>query len=85
MGRGIHSLTLYQDSVRNDAATFAYAQWMTERGAEVRTAPVLPPSLLIFCRQVAVVPIDPANTRLGALCTREPAVIATLVALFEQA
>ncbi|WP_371502739.1 helix-turn-helix transcriptional regulator [Kitasatospora sp. NBC_00374] len=85
MGRGVHLLTLYQDSVRNDTATFAYAQWMTERGAEVRTAPVLPPRLLIFDRQVAVVPIDPANTRLGALCTREPAVIATLVAMFEQA
>ncbi|MFJ1706913.1 LuxR C-terminal-related transcriptional regulator [Kitasatospora sp. NPDC088346] len=85
MGRGVRLLTLYQHSVRNDAATFAYAQWMTDRGAEVRTAPVLPPRLLIFDRQVAVVPIDPANTRLGALCTREPAVIATLVAMFEQA
>ncbi|MFI9319657.1 helix-turn-helix domain-containing protein [Kitasatospora aureofaciens] len=85
MRRGISLLTLYQNSVRNDAATFGYARWMTGLGGQVRTAPVLPPRLLVFDRKVAVVPIDPANTRRGALCTREPAIVANLVALFEQA
>jgi DNA-binding CsgD family transcriptional regulator len=85
LGRGIAVLTLYQDSVRNDAATYAYAQWLTERGGEVRTAPLLPPRMLIFDREVAVVPIDVANTRAGALCTREPGIVASLVAVYEQA
>jgi DNA-binding CsgD family transcriptional regulator len=85
LSRGISVLTLYQDSMRNDPATFAYAQWLTDLGGQVRAAPVLPPRLLVFDRSVAVLPIDPANTRLGALCTREPGIVASLAAVFEQA
>ncbi|MFD7597619.1 LuxR C-terminal-related transcriptional regulator [Kitasatospora sp. NPDC059812] len=84
MRRGVALLTLYQDSVRHDPATLAYARWMTEESGLVRTCPTLPPRMLIFDRQVAVVPIDPAHTRLGALCTREPGIVASLVALFER-
>ncbi|MFJ5552382.1 LuxR C-terminal-related transcriptional regulator [Streptomyces sp. NPDC093225] len=82
--RSVSLLTLYQDSARHDPATFAYARWMTEQGGMVRTCPTLPPRMLVFDRTVAVVPIDPADTRRGALCTREPGVVASLVALFEQ-
>ncbi|MFE0704814.1 LuxR C-terminal-related transcriptional regulator [Streptomyces sp. NPDC058872] len=84
MHRGVALLTLYQDSVRNDPATLAYARWMTGEGGLVRTCPVLPPRMLVFDREVAVVPIDPENTRLGALCTGEPGIVASLTALFEQ-
>lgn len=84
MRRGVHLLTLYQDSVRHDPATLAYARWMTQHTGVVRTCPVLPPRMLVFDRRAAVVPIDPANTRLGALHTTEPGIVASLVALFEQ-
>ncbi|MEV7187448.1 LuxR C-terminal-related transcriptional regulator [Kitasatospora sp. NPDC093102] len=84
MRRGVSLLTLYQDSARNDPPTLAYARWMTESGGEVRTCPTLPPRMLLFDREIAVVPIDPANTRLGALCTRQAGIVAALVALFEQ-
>ncbi|MBP0455421.1 MULTISPECIES: LuxR C-terminal-related transcriptional regulator [unclassified Kitasatospora] len=83
--RGVAMRTLYQDSARNDQATHAYAQWLTGLGGQVRTAPLLPPRLLVFDRHTAVVPIDPTQTRLGALCTSEPGLVASLVALFEQA
>ncbi|MBR7838931.1 LuxR family transcriptional regulator [Actinospica durhamensis] len=83
--RGITLQVLYQDAVRNSTATFAYAQWMTEQGAQVRTAPLLPPRLLIFDREYALVPIDPSDPAAGALCTREPGMLASLIALFEQA
>ncbi|MFJ4779289.1 LuxR C-terminal-related transcriptional regulator [Streptomyces sp. NPDC088762] len=82
--RGIEARAVYQDSVRNDPATLAYAQWTTEKGGEVRTSPVLPPRLLVFDRTTAVVPIDPENSRLGALCTSAPGIVAALVILFEQ-
>ncbi|MER6396851.1 MULTISPECIES: helix-turn-helix transcriptional regulator [unclassified Kitasatospora] len=82
--RGVSLRTIYQDSVRNDPETLGYAQWMTGLGGRVRTAPVLPPRMLVFDRSTAVVPIDPENTRLGALCTEEPGIVASLVALFEQ-
>ncbi|WP_327676146.1 helix-turn-helix transcriptional regulator [Kitasatospora sp. NBC_00458] len=82
--RGVVLRTIYQDSVRNDPETFAYTQWMTGLGGRVRTAPVLPPRMLVFDGATAVVPIDPENTRAGALCTEEPGIVASLVALFEQ-
>ncbi|MDH2390963.1 LuxR C-terminal-related transcriptional regulator [Streptomyces sp. HNM0663] len=82
--RGVQLLTVYQDSARNDPSTLAYARWMSELGGQVRTSPVVPPRMLIFDRTTAVVPINPANTRLGALCTSAPGIVASLVALFEQ-
>ncbi|MFJ7906622.1 LuxR C-terminal-related transcriptional regulator [Kitasatospora sp. NPDC096204] len=82
--RNVRMCAVYQDSVRNDPATLAYAQWTTERGGEVRTSPILPARVLIFDRVTALVPIDPDNSRLGALCTSSPGMVATLVALFDQ-
>ncbi|MDH6707976.1 DNA-binding CsgD family transcriptional regulator/sugar-specific transcriptional regulator TrmB [Kitasatospora sp. MAA19] len=82
--RGVRLRTIYQDSVHDDPETLGYARWMVGLGGEVRTAPVLPPRMLVFDRSTAVVPIDPENTRAGALCTREPGIVASLIALFEQ-
>ncbi|MEV6580503.1 LuxR C-terminal-related transcriptional regulator [Streptomyces sp. NPDC051582] len=84
MSRGVTVLTLYQDSVRHDPATLDYARWMVQRGGAVRTCPTLPPRMLVFDREVAVVPLDPSDTKRGALCTREAGIVAALVALFEQ-
>ncbi|MEU9855363.1 LuxR C-terminal-related transcriptional regulator [Streptomyces sp. NPDC047974] len=84
LARGIEMCSIYQDSARNDPATLAYARWLTEQGGQVRTSPLLPPRLLVFDRTVAVVPIDPGNSRLGALCTSAPGIVASLVTLFEQ-
>lgn len=84
LARGIDMRAVYQDSVRNDPATHAYALWTTDHGGEVRTSPVLPPRLLIFDRTTAVVPIDPTDSRLGALCTTAPGIVAPLVILFHQ-
>ncbi|GGY42743.1 LuxR family transcriptional regulator [Streptomyces omiyaensis] len=84
LARGVSLRTIYQDSARNDPATFAYARWHTENGGQIRTCPETPPRMLVFDGRIAVVPIDPANTRLGALCTSAPGIVAPLLALFEQ-
>ncbi|MEU9419615.1 helix-turn-helix transcriptional regulator [Streptomyces sp. NPDC048272] len=84
LARGVEMRAIYQDSARNHPATLGYAQWTTELGGEVRTSAVLPPRLLIFDRTTAVVPIDPTNSRLGALCTTAPGIVASLVSLFHQ-
>ncbi|MGW6614033.1 LuxR C-terminal-related transcriptional regulator [Streptomyces erythrochromogenes] len=63
--------TLNQDTTRNDPHTTAHAHWLLSRGSEVRTAPVLPQRLVIFDRAHALVPIDPADTRKGALHVTE--------------
>lgn len=84
MDRGVRVLTLYMDSVRNDQATLNYAQWLTERGGQVRTAPTLPIRMVMFDREAALLPVDPENTKKGAALLRGPGVITALFALFEQ-
>lgn len=85
IARGVTVKSLYQASARNDPHTTAYAQWLLGLGGEVRTAPVLPRRLVIFDRRQALVPIDPAGVREGALHVTEPGIVAALVDLFEQA
>ncbi|HEY3871332.1 MAG TPA: helix-turn-helix transcriptional regulator [Actinocrinis sp.] len=85
MARGVAFRTLYQDSVRNDAATTSHAHWLLDHGGEVRTAPVLPHRMVIVDREQALVPIDPADSRKGALHVTEPGVVTALVDLFEMA
>jgi DNA-binding CsgD family transcriptional regulator len=85
LGRGIAVMTLYQDSVRNDPATYAYARWLTDLGGDVRTAPLLPPRMLVFDRRIALVPVDPENTKAGAICTTESGIVASLVSIYEHA
>ena len=85
LSRGVAMQVLYKDNVRNDPATRSYARWLTDRGGQVRTAPLLPPRLLVFDGEIALVPIDPSDRRQGALCTREPGIVASLLALFQQA
>ena len=76
--------TLYQDSMRNDPASVNYARWLIENGTAVRTAPVLPVRMVLFDDEVALLPVDPDNTKKGAIQLAERGVIAALVALFDQ-
>lgn len=82
--RGVRMRTVYLDSVRNDAVTTEYAEWLTDLGGEVRTAPSLPVRMLLFDRRTVVVPADPENTRKGAVQLTEPGVVAGLAGLFDR-
>lgn len=84
LDRGVQVLTVYLESVRNDQATLNYAQWLTERGGQVRTAPTLPIRMVIFDREGALLPVDPDRTKKGAVLLRGPGVLTALAALFEQ-
>jgi DNA-binding CsgD family transcriptional regulator/sugar-specific transcriptional regulator TrmB len=83
--RGVAIRTLYQDSVRNDTTTYSYALWLARLGGHVRTSPLLPPRMLIIDAATAIVPLDPGDSRKGAVEVTAPGVIAALTALFEQA
>ncbi|WP_233289332.1 helix-turn-helix transcriptional regulator [Kitasatospora sp. MBT63] len=85
LGRGITMRTLYQSAVRNQPHVTAYAHWLLSRGSEVRTIPATPQRLVIVDRAQALVPIDPADNRQGALYVTEPGILAALLDLFEQA
>ncbi len=82
--RGVALRRMYLESVRNHPLTLAHARWLTEAGAEVRTAPTLPLMMIIVDRAVAVLPLEPEQTRAGAVTVTEKAVVMALHALFEQ-
>lgn len=83
LDRGVRVKGVYQDSIRNDQVTVEHARWLTERGGELRTVPALPMRMVILDRQRALVPIDPADSTLGAVLLREPGAVAAFCALFE--
>ncbi|WP_245691680.1 TrmB family transcriptional regulator [Streptomyces katrae] len=85
LGRGITMRTLYQDATRNQPHVGTYAHWLLGQGSEVRTAPTIPQRLVVVDRAQALVPIDPADNRKGALYVTEPGILAALLDFFEQA
>jgi DNA-binding CsgD family transcriptional regulator/sugar-specific transcriptional regulator TrmB len=84
VARRVTIRTTLQDSARRDPIAAEYAKSLTDAGTEVRTAPLLPPRMLIFDRSIAVVPIDPGNTAQGILQLSGRGVVASLVTLYEQ-
>ncbi|WP_460068188.1 helix-turn-helix transcriptional regulator [Streptomyces sp. YKOK-I1] len=84
LGRGVKVRYVYLDSVRNDGATTAYAQWLTRQGGQVRTVPHLPTRLLIYDGSLAIVPVDPQAADAAAITLEDPGVVHALHALFER-
>ncbi|MEU4564996.1 helix-turn-helix transcriptional regulator [Actinoplanes sp. NPDC023936] len=82
--RQVRIRTIGLDSIRNDPGTMAHARFLTESGAEFRTSAVLPPRMILVDRRAALVPIDAADSRKGALFVSGSGLIATMLALFEQ-
>lgn len=85
LGRGVVIHTLYQGVVRSHHYLAKHAQWLIDQGGKVRTAPTIPQHMVIVDRTHALVPIDPADTRKGALYVTEPGILGALVELFRQA
>ena len=81
--RGVRVRTVYQDSYRNDQATTEYVRWLAALGAENRTVAVLPFVMVIVDRRSALVPLDPADPRKGAVEMRTPGAVSAMCTLFE--
>lgn len=82
--RGVRFRNIYLDSIRNDAKTLAYARWQADLGGEIRTVPALPMRMIVYDRELGIVPIDPEDTSAGAVLIQGPGLIAALIALFDQ-
>jgi DNA-binding CsgD family transcriptional regulator/sugar-specific transcriptional regulator TrmB len=82
--RGVCVRTLYQNSMTNDSPSYAYASWLVEQGAGVRTVPVLPSRMIVYDRTTAVLPLDPDDSSAGAVVVRGTGVVITLCELFER-
>jgi len=81
---GTKMRTIQLDSVRNHPPTLSYLRWVVGLGAEVRTVATLPLRMLIFDRNVALIPVNPEHSEVGAVVQRGPGMVAALCALFEQ-
>lgn len=81
--RGVRMRTVYLDSVRNHQPTLDNVEWLGSRGGQVRTAPMVPLRMIIMDRRLAVLPIDIADARAGAVVLHGSGTVGALYALFE--
>ncbi|MFB4280380.1 MULTISPECIES: LuxR C-terminal-related transcriptional regulator [unclassified Nonomuraea] len=82
--RGVAIRTVGLDCLRRDGPTLAFAFWLVGIGAQFRTVPTLPTRMIIYDRQIALVPLDPADTKAGAVQVSSPGTVSLIMALFEQ-
>ncbi|MFE4974507.1 LuxR C-terminal-related transcriptional regulator [Kitasatospora sp. NPDC056651] len=82
--RGVALRSVYLESIRNHPPTHEHVRWLTESGAEIRTTPVLPLTMIIFDREAALLPVDPADREQGALVLTGKSMLVALLALFER-
>jgi DNA-binding CsgD family transcriptional regulator/sugar-specific transcriptional regulator TrmB len=82
--RGVAIRAICQDSLRNDVDAYNYARWLTELGGQLRTVPSVPIPLVVIDRKIALLPIDPTESRNGALEIDSPGIVAAVCALFDQ-
>ncbi|MCP3760287.1 helix-turn-helix transcriptional regulator [Streptomyces sp. TBY4] len=82
--RGIRMRSLFGAAALDDPGTMAYLREMAGKGAEVRVSRLDLERILIFDRAAALTPIDPSDSKRGALLTREPGLVTTLVSLFDR-
>ncbi|MGX2993060.1 helix-turn-helix transcriptional regulator [Streptomyces sp. JNUCC 64] len=84
LGRGVRIRSIYQDSFRNAPETVRYVNWLGKLGGQVRTLPSLAVPMVIFDREVALVPLDPGNNGAGALELRSTGTVTVARLLFEE-
>ncbi|MFD7033247.1 LuxR C-terminal-related transcriptional regulator [Streptomyces sp. NPDC059917] len=81
--RGVSSRSIYQHPARYSQHTVEFAEWMMERGAEVRTLADGPDRMLIYDRRAAVISVQGNSAH--ALVVYEPNLVAFMVTSFETA
>ncbi|MEU5578610.1 MULTISPECIES: helix-turn-helix transcriptional regulator [Streptomyces] len=82
LDRGITMRTLYQHTVRHSQGTLAYAAYMAQGNVEIRTLEELTDRLMIFDRNVALIPAR-ADQQV-ALELRHPGLVEYLAKVFEE-
>ncbi|QDY80316.1 helix-turn-helix domain-containing protein [Streptomyces qinzhouensis] len=84
LARGVSIRIIYQDSFRNTPETVRYVNWLGGLGGEARTLPSLAIPMVVFDREVALVPLDPRDGRAGALELRSAGAVTVARLLFEE-
>nr|WP_260696835.1 helix-turn-helix transcriptional regulator [Streptomyces sp. 130] len=82
--RGVAIRNLVRAAALTDPATLSYLRELSAAGARIRVLDTLDELILIYDRHTALVPIDPADTAKGALCSRERGIVTTIINNFER-
>jgi DNA-binding CsgD family transcriptional regulator/sugar-specific transcriptional regulator TrmB len=83
--RGVEMRVIYEASLLDDELNRAYLRDLVMGGAKVRVTRQQLERMVIMDSEVAMVPVDPANTRRGALIVRNPGLVAGFLDLFQRA
>ncbi|TQJ23637.1 regulatory LuxR family protein [Micromonospora sp. A202] len=83
LSRDVTARCIFLDSIVNDAESISRACALIDAGAQIRTAPYLPPRMTIYDRTTAILDLDPECPSTGALVLTGAAPVAALHALFE--
>lgn len=83
--RGVEMRVIHEASVLDDEINRVYLRELVMGGTKVRVTSQQLERMIIMDSQVAVVPVDPANSRRGALIVRNPGLVAGFLDLFHRA
>lgn len=81
--RGVTLRMVCLEAFHRDAAVARHLVESVERGVHIRTTPVLPTRMLIFDRQVAILPLDLMDASAGVIRIATPTIVHLLHGLFE--
>jgi DNA-binding CsgD family transcriptional regulator len=82
--RGIDMRVIHDVAVLDDEINRTYLRELVSGGAQIRVTRDPLSRMVIMDREVAVVPLDPGDSRRGALIVRQPGLIAGFLDLFER-
>ncbi len=83
--RGVEMRVIHEASVLDDELNRVYLRELVMGGAKVRVTDQHIDRMVIMDCKVAVVPVDPANSRRGALIVRHPGLVSGFLDLFHRA
>lgn len=81
--RGVEQRTIIGTSDLADPAVFAHLQDQHSRGERVRAVASVPTQMLIMDETLAILAVDPANPRKGAIFIQERGLLQLLIYLFD--
>jgi hypothetical protein len=83
LARGVQLRGIYQHTVRTDLVTSSYVRAVTAAGAEIRTTAEVIDRMLMYDREIVVIPKHGTGDDPAAVVIREPTLVALLCAVFE--
>ncbi|MCX4762885.1 helix-turn-helix transcriptional regulator [Streptomyces sp. NBC_01275] len=82
--RGVRIRNVVVSKALGDPVTLGYLRELTSLGAEIRVVDEIAARILVYDRNTALTPVDPADGSRGALVSQEAGLVANIVALFEK-